>query len=333
MAGENPQTTMPPVPREPMVDTRTGRMSSQWQRWLQQIQRILSFAGGIAWQIVNKAGSQLDDIETRTHAMLQEVRGWVNNSDAAQVRHISNSNGKKWEDHVDVTNGNPHGTDHDMLDGLADDDHTQYLLLAGRPGQRAVTPLILGSVANNMTVEEDGTATFNGEATVWKDIFFPMAPPKTTGAGNPTLNTWLGNLRGYTFAVNDVHDFDPQEFAHDGKQGSTATFHIHFVSRTVAAADRAVKYQLEYSQANRNGVFPATTTVSTEIVIPANTAANTHLAEDIATFATGNIAGQMFLRLTRIAAAGTAPTDDPVIIGVHYHYQVDTVGSRSIFTK
>jgi hypothetical protein len=391
---------------------------------MQQVQRMLSRAS-LPWVVVDKAGSKLSDLETRTHVMLQDVTGWTTGIDTAQVRHISDANGKVWQDHVEIvngnphgtdhaaldgiavldtassdatqdrhlsnaqskvwqdhkeltnsnphgtdhsqldtieqsddtsastdpakhvtnaqvkvygdhariTNGNPHGTDHDMLDGLADDDHAQYLLLAGRTGQRAVTPLIFGTATNNTTFEEDGTAKFNGSATVWKDIFFPMAIPKTTGAGNPTLTTFLGNLRGYTFAVNDAHDFDPQEFAHDGKEGSTATFHIHFVSRTNVAADRAVKFQLEYSQANRNGVFPAPTTVSAEIVIPANTTANTHIVEDIATFTTGNIAGQMFVRLTRISAAGTAPADDPVVIGVHYHYELDTVGSRLIFTK
>jgi hypothetical protein len=90
---------------------------------------------------------------------------------------------------------------------------------------------------------------------------------------------------------------------------------------------------LEYSQADRNGVFPAPTTAVIELEIPANTPVNTHIAEDIATFTTGEIAGQMFVKLTRIAAAGTAPAADPVVIGVHYHYQLDTVGSRQIFSK
>ena len=118
MAGENPQTTLPPAPREPLIDSRGG-MSSQWERWLQQIQRVLSFTGGVAWAIINKASSNLSDIETRTHAMLQSVLGWANNSDAAQVRHISNANGKVWQDHVDIVDGNPHGTDWDMIEGTA----------------------------------------------------------------------------------------------------------------------------------------------------------------------------------------------------------------------
>jgi hypothetical protein len=74
MAGENPQTTLPPVPREPLIDSRGG-MSAQWTRWLQQVQRILSFAGGVAWEIINKANSKLSDIVTRPHSMLQSIFG------------------------------------------------------------------------------------------------------------------------------------------------------------------------------------------------------------------------------------------------------------------
>jgi hypothetical protein len=60
---------------------------------------------------------------------------------------------------------------------------------------------------------------------------------------------------------------------------------------------------------------------------------NTHFITNISTFATANIASQMYVRLTRIAAAGTAPADDPVVIGVHYHYELDQVGSHAILTK
>ena len=117
MAGENPQTTLPPVPREPIINARGG-MSQQWERWIQQLQRVLSFAGGVAWGIINKAGSKLSDIETRTHAMLTDVLGWTTGTDTAQVKHISNADGKVWQDHVEVIDGNPHGTDHDMLEAI-----------------------------------------------------------------------------------------------------------------------------------------------------------------------------------------------------------------------
>jgi hypothetical protein len=361
-------TTINQIPKSPR----------ELEQFYRDIARMLGNMAGIAWSLVNKAGSRLNEIVTRPHSDLQEIRDWEG---GANDRHISVENGVDWQAHVDVIDGNPHGTDHSAIEAvegtgtrhITETENAEVTALDGLAvgmvvktgnaaytprsiqgtanevavsfgdGQsgnptvslpdRIETPRIFGTETDNTTIEADGTTKFNGAATVWKDIFFPMAPPKATGAGNPTLTTWNGTLRGYTFAANDVHDFDPQEFTHDGKQGSTATWHIHFVSRTNVGADRAVKYQLEYSQANRNGVFAAPTAVSAEFVIPAGTAANTHFAEDIATFTTGNIAGQMFVRLTRIAAVGTAPADDPVIIGVHYHYSVDTIGSREIFTK
>lgn len=172
-----------------------------------------------------------------------------------------------------------------------------------------------------------------GLAYAWKDVFFPQSVPKTTGVGNPSLVTWNGNNRGYSYAIGDANDFDPQEFPHDGKQGSTATWHIHFVSRTNVAAIRYVKWQLEYAQAAPLTAFPVPTTISAEYAIPANTAANTMIVMDIGTFITTNIASIMSARLTRIAASSTAPADDPVVLGVHYHYQVDAPGSREMWTK
>lgn len=178
-----------------------------------------------------------------------------------------------------------------------------------------------------------GTLYQRDDGTTWADIFFPQAPPKTTGAGNPSLVTWNGNLRGYAYAVGDANDFDPQEFEHNGLEGSTAEWHIHFVTRSTNVADRAINCQLEYSQANRNAVFPAPTTISQEIVIPGGTPSLTHMVVDLASFTTANIASQMFVRLTRIAAAGTAPATDPLILGVHYHYQIDSLGSRQEYIK
>lgn len=192
---------------------------------------------------------------------------------------------------------------------------------------------IKSAIATYLGFEADLTYTMSGSATVWKDIMFPMAPPKTTGAGNPSLVTFHGNFRGYAFAINDTHDFDPQEFQHDGKQGSTAYCHLHWISRTNVGAIRTIKWRCELSQTNFGAAFPVATVHEVEISIPANTPANTHFATDLSTFTTLNIASMMLCKITRIASSGTEPADDPVILGMHYHYELDTIGSREIFTK
>lgn len=187
---------------------------------------------------------------------------------------------------------------------------------------------------NNAILNVTNGLVLNGTATVWKDVFFVMGQPMLTGAGNPSLVTWNTPLRGFAFAVNDAHDFNPQEFPHEGKQGAaTGSWHIHWISRTNVAATRGVKWQLEYSIADVNGVFPAPTTISVDVTVAANTADKTHLISTIGTFTTPNIAAQIYCRLTRIASAGTAPATDPVVIGVHFHYEVDTLGSQDLLTK
>lgn len=165
----------------------------------------------------------------------------------------------------------------------------------------------------------------------WLDVFFPMSPPKTTGTGNPSLITWHGNLRGYHFAIGDTHDFDPQEFPHNGKSGTTAYLHVHFANIGTVAFDSYVRFRIEYSQANRGGGYSTPVTAEKEIRIPANTSLT--YAEDLTSFTTISIASIMYVKLTRIASVGAAFTGTVLVGGVHYHYQADSQGSRGIFTK
>lgn len=167
----------------------------------------------------------------------------------------------------------------------------------------------------------------------WLDVFFPQGTPKTTGAGNPSLVTWIGNIRGFAYAVNDAHDFDPQEYPHLGKVGTEGIIHLHFVSRTNVAAARGVKWQVEFTQASFGTVFPATTIISVDVTIPAGTTANTHFIVDVGKFTTLGPGSLMAARLTRIASAVTAPADDPVVLGLHYHFLADAIGSRTPFAK
>lgn len=188
------------------------------------------------------------------------------------------------------------------------------------------------SGASYTEIEADGTLRFRGGARVWKDIMFPQAPPKTTGAGNPTLVTWNGNLRGYSYAVSDVHDFDPQETEHDAYVGSTGYWHLHIVTLD-NETERTVKYQLEYAIEPASGAIPAPTTISAELTIPASTAVNTPWAFELGSFTIPAIAKLAYARLTRIASSGTEPTSDPIVSGLHFHYEIDTMGSREKLTK
>ena len=131
-------------------------------------------------------------------------------------------------------------------------------------------------------------------------------------------------------------DFDPQEYPHDGKVGGQVEWHVHWVSMTNVAATRGIKWQLEWTYANPSGVMASVTTVSIDLTIPANTPVNTSYYSHILPMVTVPGVGPatiFWVRLTRIASAGTAPANDPFVSAVHFHYEVDTIGSRISDTK
>jgi hypothetical protein len=369
----NPQTTLPPVPKEPIIDSRGG-MSMQWTRWIQQLQRVLSFSGGIAWSIVDKAGSKLTDIEDRSHSMLQDVLAWVTGTDTAKVRHISNADGKAWQDHIEVTNGNPHGTDHSQLDAIgvlvpgtdttqdkhlsnaqakvwqdhvtndAQDDHSQYLLLTGRPDQIATTPLILGTLTDNTTIEANGFAVANGAARAYEDIQFNMTP-KATGAGHPTIATWNTDFEEYSFAIGDHANGASQETPHWWAEGTTLSFHIHWStgSGNYVNGDK-VQWQLHVSAANSAvsqpfTAFPAATVLTGETAFTTTVNPFSHVLTAFSAYtlpaSLTKIGAQIKVRIERIAktAGGTDPGTPPFVLQVGCHALADTNGSRSIGSK
>jgi hypothetical protein len=240
--------------------------------------------------------------------------------------------------------------------GINQESPTEKLEVGGNIFANSDTNKVLLGAGKDMSIYYDGTygqidtsligasdlrvtcgtqKTIELQNVVYRDVFFPQGSPKATGAGNPTKVTWIGNQEGYSYAVNDVNTFDPQEYDHMGKVGAPVVWHVHWVSRTNVAATRGVKWELEWTWALPSGVFVSAVTQSAEFTVPANTTANTHYLTDIYTYTPTNVTpGSMFsVRLKRITAAGTAPANDPVVLGVHFHYQVDTMGTRQVAIK
>ena len=106
-----------------------------------------------------------------------------------------------------------------------------------------------------------------------------------------------------------------------------------------------MRYEIEYSIANGDGAgtylyaFPSTTVVdSGDVLIPASTATRSHAITSLGADISGTgkkIGGYITFRFRRIAlaGAGSAPTADPFCLAVGFHHEIDTVGSRAIFTK
>lgn len=178
--------------------------------------------------------------------------------------------------------------------------------------------------------------------TTWNDWNASISGAKVPAANAPTWNALVGNLYAYQFAVNDYIYMEAQEFLHDWKEGTDVQVHIHWATGGLNDATvRGVKWEVEYSVCNPvEGAFGATaytgtTTASQEFSIPAAQPDRTHRVGTIATISGANlrIGAQIVMRLRRIAAAATAPAANPFGISFGLHYESDTPGSRSVFTK
>ncbi len=62
---------LPPVP----IGEPQG--SFAWQQWYLQLQQFYTGTGTIAWDLVDKTGSDIADIATRAHASLQSIQGGI----------------------------------------------------------------------------------------------------------------------------------------------------------------------------------------------------------------------------------------------------------------
>jgi hypothetical protein len=239
------------------------------------------------------------------------------------------------------------GGNHNVGDRLAALERSLAALVGGLRGattgegarNRSVTgaPWRFGGRDDYAEFEADGSLVLKGNATGWFDLKFPHGVPKVTGPGNPTLTTYLGAQRGYAYAVNDAHDFDPQEYDHTFRVGGALRWHVHVLSRANDGTPRGIKFELERSYLAPDGVeTQITPNASAELTIPAGTTVNRgywfSLAED--TVPGIGPVWMLSARLKRIAAAGTAPSVDPIVKALHAHVEIDMpAGSRTVSQK
>lgn len=200
---------------------------------------------------------------------------------------------------------------------------------------------------NYLEIESDGTIEFHGNATVWDDL---RVPANLLGRlGVSTDPTWVkvtdngaGSVGVYALAFADGQSdevFFAVQMPHGWKEGSNIEPHIHWYPDGNGGVDEKVSWGLEYTWVNRGAVIGSST------IIYANTA---HIDEDLVDkkhyrtnfseiSGTGKtISSMLICRLWR-DGTGVGLTDDytndAILLEVDFHYEMDTVGSRTIDTK
>lgn len=198
-------------------------------------------------------------------------------------------------------------------------------------------------VAGATIFESDGTVVCTGSATTWEDVNWNVMQGRTEATNIPNFIPMVGNIYGNCFSVNNVIQLGVIEIPHSWKEGSTIEAHVHWATSGAAATNgpKNVAWSLEYSWANMDNTsistgFPATTIISGNTVMPANTyPALTHVYTSLGTITltNGKVGAGLVGRLRRLTATGTAPTGNPFALQVGLHYEQDTMGSRTTSSK
>lgn len=179
--------------------------------------------------------------------------------------------------------------------------------------------------------------TLELQESVWDDIQYVVESGRTSAANFPDWDNLTTNTAAYKFDINDYIDLGAQEMKHDWKEATDIYPHIHTAldGANASGGSYYAKFTLYLSYADGGGVYTETSK-DIEIEIPNGTANLTHLfGSSVSVAMTGlTIGTQINMRLKRIAATTGAEYPNHIFVTqVGLHYEVDTMGSRQIWTK
>jgi len=194
-----------------------------------------------------------------------------------------------------------------------------------------------GGVTDYTQVEADGTLEFNGTATVWEDLRFPVSTVNLGLINAPTQTPYKG---GITLAFADTGVLNQEEdiyftaqIPHSYKEGSDIDVHIHWTPEDNTAGN--VYWTFSHSWSSIGGTFPAATEIN--VATACDTVTDKHQMDDLVTLdGTGKtISSILICRLTRHSsnALDTYDGKEPYLHEIDFHYEKDTVGSRTESAK
>lgn len=188
---------------------------------------------------------------------------------------------------------------------------------------------------NGLVIESDGTVKAEGTATTWADLnVYPDA--KGTGSNNPTWTLFKNGVYLWSFA-NSKEVFFTVQMPHSYKEGTTIYPHVHWSASVAASSTLQVGWNLEYTWANHKDVFGTTSTATGSTCVDYSTlsySAQQHLITPLTDISgSRTLSSFLICRLYRSATDTYAGTGTVFLLGIDFHYEMDTQGSRSDFLK
>jgi len=177
---------------------------------------------------------------------------------------------------------------------------------------------------------ETGSILANVDSVAWDDLRAPATGINPIGSPSPaTPNTTDGSL---TFATSNVC-IAWFQLPHAYKEGTDISPHIHWSKQTTN--NGTVNWQMKYKWFNIGDVDPGfSSLVSATAYVPnSNTVNKQALSEWADISGVGKTVSSMVCLFLQRTASGDTYTGAANLYEIDIHYQVDSLGSRTEYTK
>jgi hypothetical protein len=176
----------------------------------------------------------------------------------------------------------------------------------------------------------------------WDDLRVPFNTINTGTPNAPDYAKWRDSgagsvgVYGYSFSATVREEvFFEAQLPHSYIEGSRIAPHCHFVPLTTPTAGQTVRFGLEYTYANVAGVFPVTQTIYADYTFVEGDAQYQQIIggfdPDIED-ANINVSAMFSCRFFRDATVDSY-TGEVVVLEFDFHYQIESFGSISEFSK
>lgn len=195
-------------------------------------------------------------------------------------------------------------------------------------------------INNNLVVESDGTIRMDGASSVWDDLRVTL----DKGSSAATIDFISGSSGPQIWFFKDNSSVEAMSFTvqlpHSWKVGTEIFPHLHWMPKSTGTGN--VEWNFEYTWVNYNSVtpeiFPAITTST--VVSTGPFIAKTHLITPLTVSNVGidgtnkTVSSILICRIWRKSDnTNDTYTADAGVLFVDFHYEMDTFGSRSEYTK
>lgn len=191
------------------------------------------------------------------------------------------------------------------------------------------TSLIVGSGGNFTTINDNGRITFDHDELYSNTASMFCITSSIPTLDFPNLDVFMGTVEQYKFGVGEYVQ-DAFDVMHGYKAGSDIQMFVHFATSALQPVEEAVKFEIEYTASSPDSQF-TTGSFSQEIVIPAGTPDRTHFFKKL-----GDIPGLdidfgavVLYKIKRIASSNEL-SDEPFVLSVSAHFEIDSIGSNEI---